>query len=238
MKYAFLPSKKNTIIILLFIISSLISVSANASDTQKKIFKRYITTNAQYKEQIKSNSTKIAKLTFTECQNDIDYARLKPTILIEPVFSKRDEKKEDTDTNNPLHPSYGQWIERSIVTACNNKIIINHLVIAGHEKNSPTFFPMVNGRTKIDQIYQSRVLDMITEKLRQNDKKCHGKIFTMDTNVMGYRNPATNALSETDHNSGWFERWVIKACDQSYNINIAVLPDPRTTYRFIVRIAQ
>ena len=64
------------------------------------------------------------------------------------------------------------------------------------------------------------------------------KSFIKNTGILGYRNPETNALSKKDKNSGWFERWVVDACGKSYDINIATLPDPRSTYRFIVNIAQ
>ncbi len=226
-------------IYMFFISAFLVSGHLQANEPQAKIFKKYITTNKEYEEKVKVHNEKIVKLTFPKCQDDINYARLKPSILVEPVFfNTKNKKQEETIVNKNFNPSRGQWIEKSMVTACGNKTIVNHLVVAEHVENTPTFFPMINGQTKINQIYQSRVIDMIVEKLRNDKTKCHGKIFTNNTGVIGYRNPETNALSKTDHDSGWFERWIIKACDKSYDINIATLPDPKTTYRFIVKIAK
>jgi hypothetical protein len=238
MKHIPLSVNKYSTVFLPCTILALISSLTYANDAQEKIFKRYITTNTSYKEKIKLNNDKIGKLTFSECHGDINYTRLKPNILTEPVFSKTKNKQNKNDTNNYPHPSHGQWIEKSIATACDEQTIINHLVVSGHEQNTPTFFPMINGQTKIDQIYQSRAIDMIATTLRGHESRCHGKLFIKNTGIIGYRNPKTNTISKTDYNNGWFERWIVSACDKSYDINVASLPDPRTTYRFIVRIAK
>lgn len=215
--------------ILATVLLTTISLSL-ANDAQDKRFTNYITKNSQYKTLLKLNNDKAKKLTFPNCDNPITYKRLKPNILIPTSFAPKENKQP--------HPGYGQWIEKSIITACDNQTVFNNIVIAGNVEKTPTFFPIINGQTKIDQIYQSATLQKITDKLKNHETRCHGKLFVKNTGILGYRNPKTNALSKTDQHGGWFERWIVDACSKSYGINIAILPDPRSTYRFIVSIAQ
>ncbi len=232
-----------TIVIMRFLYSLIIILFfvpvVNAKDdTQHKLFTRYITQNTEYMNALTSQNKKLAHLTFSDCQEDISFKRLKPQNLITPYFTVEEDKDKKAPSPKSFNPARGQWIEKTIASGCQKDIILNQLISAQSPDKTPVIFPFINGQTKIDAIYYSNVFKTIQDKLQNSDIKCFGQFFTQNTQFLGYKIPDKQNLDATDHGAGWFERWFVNACNKEFITHIAVLPDARTAYRFIGDIKQ
>lgn len=218
--------------LLIFIANNSITLG---SGLQNKLFNQYITSNNAYISLLNSNVQILSKKTFEECDATKSIKRLKPRILETAQFIIKQSGKEETI--NGEHPHKGQWIERFSVNACSENLTLNHLAIANLHQE-PTILPVINGNSLTEIIFHTKILNTLKQNLRDHETKCHSDIFVRNTGVLGYRNPETNSLSRENKSAGWFERWIVDACRRTYNINLGILPDPKTTYRFISRIEE
>lgn len=211
---------------------------AQQKENSDRLFQNYITQNQFYVSQITLKSERVFQLTYPECASDIKVTRLKPTVLIPRIFDK-EKTKQDAPSQyeySNIHPSHGQWIERSILNACGKFAQINLLVTAYALDQIPDIYPLINGQTKIDIIAQSKAENIVRQEIK-SATKCQSSSFIVGTFFMGFRDPSSNAtLSKTDKNAGWVEQWVVNACDKDTVINVAILPDPKSRYKFVAKI--
>ena len=89
----------------------------------------------------------------------------------------------------------------------------------------------------IDLIDQEKAENMVSQTIN-NELGCFDSIFVLGTRLMGYKNATDDKLSTEDENAGWYERWIVEACKQYRTINIAILPDPKTRYNYVIQIAK
>ncbi len=212
--------------------------SWSQNNTPLPLFDSYIKSNTLYIATVENKFKNIFSLAAPDCNNEVTIKRLKPQILVSPTFNLNNDIQRDKDdnssTNNNNHPDYGQWIEKSVVSGCDTSIRLNVISIAYDSNSIPSVYPLMNGRTRIDPIHQIMAEKSAHDTLR-NTTECSVKGMIHDTQFIGYRTE-NNTISETDQNLGWFEQWTIKACNTNHAINMAVLPDPRTRYRFVAKV--
>ena len=209
----------------------------NKSDTDR-LFRDYITQNKFYMSQIALKADRVFALTYPTCDKPIQTTRLTPIVIIPRVFEKPkyevDEKK--IYEFSTINPSHGQWVERALLNACGKVAQINLLVTAYDLNKIPEIYPLMNGQTKVEIIDQSKAEEIVKAEVKAGTK-CQNNSFVVDTKFMGFRDPESNSvLSKTDKNVGWVEQWTVNACDSDHIVNFAVLPDPRTRYRYVAKI--
>lgn len=214
-------------------------VQAQSANDSDKLFQNYITQNKFYMSQIALKADRVFKLTYPTCESEIKTTRLKPVVIIPRIFEQKISRDDD---NLPkykfvnIHPSRGQWIERAILNACGKVAQINLLVTAYDLNMVPEIYPLINGQTKVEIIDQSKAESAVKAEIK-SVSKCQSNSFIIGSNFMGYRDPEFKAsLSRTDKNAGWVEQWIVNACDKDEIVNLAVLPDPRTRYRYVAKI--
>ena len=213
-------------IIRLFIFMTLFFiVTPSAMAAENKAFNSYITKNDAYKTDLLSYQSLLTQKAFPTCtEQPALERRLVPIILAEPKVRE----------NNP---SEGQWIERAVFKTCGNDIQINVLTIGFSDESLPTFFPSLNGQTKIDPIDQPHALNAINVEMgNRKISQCATDPIIKDTKFLGFRGPNGKSLVEDNQNTGWFEQWSIALCDKNVDVTLAVLPDPERRYRYIARI--
>ena len=250
---------KHFILTLLLVTLSTFAFASSEDDTEA--FTLFLKDNKEFHSLLNLRSERVFRLTYPTCVDPVNITRLQPTILLEPI--KRPERapapeddtteekavlidgntqvaqefEETEDQKNAPAPIYGQWIERVTIQSCDQKSLINHLVVA-YTKNSPVILPLINGRTKLDAIDQPFAEKAIIERLKKLERPCDTLPFTVDSNIIGYRARDGKSLQKTDDGYGWFERWTIRACGANYQANIAILPDPQTRYKYIARLKE
>jgi hypothetical protein len=209
------------------------------TDLQTKLFNDYITLNKTYVTKLTHKHHQIFKHTYPECHNTITIKRLKPQIKIKAFFETPKDISDDVDISSlSYHPAHGQWIEKAKLGACGKTIISNNIVIGYSSSRVAEISPLVNGQTRIDPIFQRKAEAAISKALKTPTIACHSEILAIDTQFLGYPSQNTNALVPSDDNAGWFEKWTVTACRKTHDVNLAILPDARTTYRYLARIQK
>jgi len=133
------------------------------------------------------------------------------------------------------HPYHGQWVESAIGKACNQSSRFNLLVTAYDIKRMPLLHPLINGKTLIEPLGQSKAEQAI-KKILTVSKNCRTTTAVMDTTFLGYKTQDNKRLSIDDNNLGWFEQWIVDGCGSIETINLAILPDPKTKYRYVAKV--
>jgi len=214
------------------------------NNVQRDLYNNYITKNKNYTAQLHLKNDRIYKLSFPDCDEDIEKKRYQPMMLINPQFiipNKDEDTKlsndddDDSNTANNLAPNHGQWVERTLAMACGSSAQINILTTAYNYNETPTHYPMLNGQTKIDLIFQNIAEEKAKEAVK-SQSNCYSDVFIVDTKFLGYRQSANNKLTIENNFQGWLEQWKVRACNQIQTVNIAVLPDPNTKHRFLAKI--
>lgn len=243
-----------TTAIILFVLSS---PAIAQEDEPHAFFDDFVTQNTEYKNLIAHKAERIFRLTHPQCQDPVKTIRVHPHILLQPAErverpdGPKDDSQKDVDAvqlrnvhaqsgnelkgTTPPAPAYGQWIERINITACGRSSLINQLIVA-YTGETPMIYPLINGQTRLDPIDQPFAEAAIVERLKKLDKPCDVMPFTIDSNIIGYRTEDGRSIKKEDTGYGWFERWHIRACDTYYQANIAILPDPKTRYRYVARL--
>lgn len=203
------------------------SIPAIAVETPS-LFKEYITKNSIYIEKLNQKAEDIFKYTFPLCEEKIKVSRLKPTILLSSKMVPTQDSLID-------HPDHGQWIESSMISGCAQKIKFNILSTAYNSSSPPLLHPLINGRTKIEALNQSKAEQAIRETLRTS-RNCRSSKTITNTTFYGYRTPNPQKLSAENQNMGWLEKWDVDACGKTESVNLAILPDPRTKYKYVAKV--
>lgn len=226
---------------------------------EPEFFTNFVKNHKEYHNNIRFKAERIFRLTYENCENNLAYSYPIQQILIDPVerdvnnFNVKqvdidsgeefpdgfdEEPKEDTNNNDaPPAPIYGQWIERLLVQGCDQTLPVNLLIIAYEGKN-PVILPLINGKTQLDPIDQPFVEKAIAERLVKQERPCELAPFVINTDLVGYRSASGSGLIPKDEGYGWFEKWTVRACDRKFDANIAILPDPKTRYRYIARLKR
>lgn len=239
------------ILILLMIFTGMNSLQAQDKDEAKEsdFFADFVNNHTEYQNTIRFKAEKVFNLTYKRCDSTLAYSKSNQTILIpavereifiplqEETFEEDTEKETNIEEALPAAPMYGQWIEHIFVKGCEKTLPVNLLVVA-YKGEKPIILPLINGKTKLDPIDQPFVENAISNRLKLQDKPCELAPFIINSNLIGYRSPKGNQLIEKDEGYGWFESWEIKACDQKFNANIAILPDPKKRYKYITRLKR
>ena len=226
MKYIFL-------LILILVANLPDQVNATDETEVKSIYKLYIINNTDFTSSLSEYITKLSKDTNSSCQSDINIKRLNPEVITKARFITDIPPSELVKQ----HPYFGQWIEKAIVTDCGQKNQMNVLTIAFDNKTLPNYYPLLNGRTKIEPTYQLRAEKEVMTAIpavEQCSSKSMSKVLT--TVFLGYRDRNSNKLTKDNNFFGWFEQWNVKKCDQIYNVNLAILPDSQKKFRFIPQL--
>lgn len=215
--------------------------STSVKNPQTKLFEQFITRDKQYIALLKLESERVFQVGLPQCEDALEYTRIKPNILLTPKFiipKKINNQEDDSHSNDKeeIKPSHGQWIEKAIIKGCGQTIQTNQIITAFDSKEHPSILPLINGQTKIPVIFHDTVEKLIKEKIEQPPTTCHSDIFIKNTGLIGYRSEDGQKLLQENQHRGWFERWIIDACRAEHSLTIAVLPDPKTHYRFIVKI--
>lgn len=197
-------------------------------------YKNYISTNKNYINALKNKQTNIFKYIYPDCNEEVIFKRLNPKILLQPYFISK-ENIEIVDDNLNSNPHIGQWIESTIATSCNESTRLNILTTAYNENEFPIFYPLINGKTKIKPLSQSLAEDVIYQNVTKI-RDCRTSKTVLDTLFLGYRSSDKNKLKPNNQNLGWFEQWTVNACNKIETVNLAILPDPKTKYRYIAKI--
>jgi len=210
---------------------------AHATNAQEKLFFQYIKNNQFYTNQLEIKSKRIFRLGYPDCTAMASYVRLNPKILTPYQFTVKARTDEDTSPIhfNALNPSSGQWVERARIMACGESAIINTLVVAYDTDQPPLIYPLLNGQTHIDIKFQSRAENVAFREI-QSKTGCSDRGLILNTSLIGYLSAEGNSLSATDNNAGWFEKWTVEACTETYDVNMAILPDPRNQFRYIANL--
>lgn len=217
-------------------IFGLLLLSSNAQATgQERLFNSYIQNNQFYTNQLEVKSKRIFNLIHAECNEQASYIRLKPRVVIPYRFTLPDLQDLNDVDFNTIHPSFGQWVERARINACGQQATINTLVVAFDTLSMPTMYPLLNGQTQISIQYQSIAENIVANEIQVNTN-CSEKGVVVDTNLIGYRSSENNQLIPENDNAGWFEKWTVLACKKTHNVNLAVIPDPRTQYQYIAEL--
>lgn len=219
---------------LLFSIAFILTPYAVSAQT----LSQYLINNQEYIQSIDKKFTSIFLRAYPDCNNEIKIKRLKPKEIVKTHFSFDDfEDKDNFKELNKRHPEYGQWIEKAIGHACDKKIRLNILSIAFNSEKKPLVYPLLNGRTNIHPLYQSTA-QMAVDKILTNNKNCRSPNVVIDTQFLGYRSLENKTMTPKNQNVGWFEQWVVDTCNIKKTVNLAVLPDPRTQYRYIAQVRE
>jgi hypothetical protein len=220
----------------------LILLPNTASAAYDSQFKNYITNNVGYNNALKLAITRVHQLTYPNCDIAPKLSKRFQDIILPVIFNQSDidnENKDDDIADNkieePSLPIYGQWIERVLVETCKKQTVINHLAVA-YSESEPIMLPLINGRTKLGVIDQPLAEKAIADRLNKLDNPCEADAFIIDTNIIGYRTKDGKGINNENNDNGWFEKWDLRACGAEYEAKIAILPDPRVRYNYIVRL--
>lgn len=209
-------------------------LSAQDSDNEiSALQKSYIVKNDDYKQSLTAHINKINQKTSPQCDGDINIKRLTP-LNITPAEFVTDVPISELAKQ---HPFFGQWIERAIVTSCGKKNQMNVLTVAYNNTKVANFYPLLNGKTKVEPTFQLRAEDKVIETLPLTEEctsKDDAKIIT--THFLGYRDRNKKALSQDNTYFGWFELWSVENCGMTHNVNLAVLPDQDRKFRFVPQL--
>lgn len=210
----------------------------NASDPHKELFLRYVAANTSYNNAISDKSMRLFSLTFPECQAVATLKRLTPRVIITPRY---DGLGLD-DINRPytfenVNPTQGQWVDRSLITGCGQTAQFNYIASAYDIDKIPTLYPILNGQTRIDIIDQPQAEKAVHDKI-QSSTSCQKRPTVLGSIFLGYNDGTQGGMAETNKNRGWYERWIVRACDTPYAINLATVPDGSQRYRYIIQITN
>jgi len=208
----------------LLIVFSLLLFSAPISaQSISDNFKTYIIKNDIYTQALDKKFKDMFEYAFPECNQNIEITRLNPKTLL-PFIHLETQNVIET------HPHHGQWIESAIGGACDQSSIFNLLVTAYNSEKEPVLYPLINGKTQIDPLAQSNA-----EQSVYNALDCRTTKIVMNTKFLGYRSEDGKKLSVDDNNLGWFEQWIVDGCNSIQTVNLAILPDPKTKYRYVAK---
>ena len=223
-------------LLLIVITMILYPATVYAKDGQEIIFDRYIVKNTFYTAQLQLKAKRIFRATFPACQEKQAYVRLKPAIIVPPLFTVSEDIEALQNTEyNALHPSFGQWVEQSKIHACGKNAVINILVTAHDHAHVPIFFPLLNGTTDVDIKLQSHA-EKITGKAIADNTDCRDQGVVLNTEIIGYLSQEGGRLTGKNEDAGWFEKWTIESCKKIHEVNLAILPDPRKQFRFVAEL--
>ena len=209
-------------------------------NTGYELFLRYLTNNPQYNTQVRTKINRLFEITFQDCGTIDSIQRQVPEIILTPAF-RSDSLERNNKTGllnfNDIHPTHGQWIDKNVVKGCGKTTQLNILATAYDLEKTPSMFPAVNGQTRIAIIDQANAEKAIAEKI-DTQLDCFDSIFVLGSRFLGYKKANDNSITQQDENSGWYERWVVEACNDYLTINLAILPDPENRFEFIAQIAK
>jgi len=220
-----------------------LTTAAHADDAA---FKEFVTANDQYSSTLNLAVKRVFNIAYPQC-DDTPIITKRVQQPLTPIMTQGDKsvlddkverhaKNEDEDIDtDPTTPIYGQWLERALVKACDKTSVINHLAVA-YDETQPVILPLLNGKTRLDAIDQPLAEKAIMEQLNKSNTPCEAQPLIIDTDVIGYRTKDNKSVINTDMDNGWFEKWDIRACDTKYDANIAILPDPKLRFKYIVRL--
>ena len=210
-----------------------------STDTGNILFTRYLTDNVQLNAALRGKLERLFQLTFKDCETLETIERLKPGIILKPSFHDPDNQNEGENVSDftRSNPAYGQWIDRSIVKGCGRETQLNILAIGYENAHVPELLPVINGQTKLEIIDQDNAESAILKKLSET-AGCYDPIFVLGSRFLGYRDADNTKISKSDQKAGWYERWVVEACNAYHEINLAILADGETRFRFIAQIAN
>jgi len=207
----------------------------SASDTApSKEFKNYISANKNYTNTLTQKFSDVFKYIYPDCDQDIQFQRLNPRILLQPYFTPIESVEMKGDFSN-LTPHIGQWIETTTVNSCGKSLRLNLLTTAYSENKPPILHPLINGKTKIEPLNQSLAENSVSKSLTEA-RNCRTSKTVINTSFLGYRSSDKNKLMPDNENLGWFERWTVNACNKIETVNLAILPDPRTKHRYVAKV--
>jgi hypothetical protein len=198
----------------------------------ERVLRIYIAKNPEYNAGIQDIIRNNLKTISHSCREIGEIERLSPEIYGTPTSFPRSRLKTDT----PEHPVSGQWKDRFSVTACGKEHIFNFLASA-RKNDAPYMLPLVNGRSRIDPIYQfsaeSKAYKYIeaahADICKNNDLK-----MVYDTEFIGYIR-ADRSLSQENANMGWFEKWHVWICKDLKTVTVAVDQQANQVFNILVR---
>lgn len=208
--------------------------SALADDANARFFEQYLIHNKAYTSAVNKKFNTIFTHTYPDCKKTPKIIRLKPEIISPAHFSQNNKEKELSELSK-ANPEYGQWVEKAKLNGCGKQTNINLLSVAHFPEQSPLLYPLLNGQTKIPPIYQARAEEIVFNTI-QDSNNCPTSSIVTNTHFLGYRSKENKSIAKDNQNLGWFERWSVEACDSETLVNLVVLPDPRTQYRYIAKI--
>ena len=216
------------------------AIAQDNSEFDNELFLRYLSDNQEYNDYLQEQLAQLFHLTFPQCETIEASKRLVPDIILTPAFRGDDVTAfVHNKANNfgDLNPTYGQWIDKTIVKGCNQTTQLNFLATSFSLFKRPVLHPTINGQTKIRVMDQEAAEKAVTAKLF-SETGCTDSIFVMGSLVLGYKNPDSDEISSTDLNRGWYERWVIEACNTYHSVNLAILPDGKKRFEYIVQLTK
>lgn len=212
------------------------------AQTASPLFLRYLTDNPDYNVYLRSKLDRLFKISFPQCDSVNSVQRLTPKILTPVSFrdNKSDQVEKEPITPDQfykMHPSNGQWIDRSLVTGCGQTTQLNMLATGYDIASTPEIFPLLNGQTNIEIIDQRNAESAVSASLAEG-VGCYEPVFVLGSVFLGYKSADNPSLTKENQNAGWYERWVVRACNTARSINLAIVPDGKTRYKFIARLAK
>ena len=224
---------------------------ADVQASSDEAFQNYLSNESSYIDLINKESQRAFQATFPDCNSDINLQRREPLALTgikmlskdevkarRQLNSRRNREKKIDDNNITTHTEYWQWIARFLSKACYKRININLLVNAYDFKKHPAIYPLMNGMSKIVITELDKAMKAVRAPFRRTIKNCSGSISVQNTSFLGYRDVESRKIVSEDTGNGWFEKWFILTCNQTYEVDIVILPDPKIEYRYLVRIQE
>lgn len=194
----------------------------------------YMAKNKAY-EQVVQPLIKQNILTISyKCTEPQSAQRLTPHVFEPVTFPAKTFEDESYK-----HPTYGQWQDRIEITACGQSYIFNFLAVAA-PYGPPAIFPLVNGESMLDPIYQSQAEQKAAEAINEHDHNlCEGggQTLVSDTKFLGFIQE-DRTLGAEDAEKGWFEEWTIWYCRDVRTARIAVIQRKNLSFEIFARYVR
>jgi hypothetical protein len=236
--------------ILRLILSAIILISlsisyAQAEETDNKSIKEndfgqaelllFLADNSAYEARIQSLLRNNLLTISYECRDIESATRLDPYIY-EPITFE--EPKSQQTSSKPIikKPIYGMWRDSFELKGCGKSYLFNFIGIASATA-LPTVYPLTNGKTKLDPIYQRQAEERAIEKLDEFEGRLctrGGRKFVSNTKFINYIQEG-RGLGPENRGKGWFEEWTMWYCRDIRKVVIAVIEQENTSFNIMAR---
>lgn len=192
---------------------------------------KYMAKNKAYEQAIQPLINQNILTISYECTEPQSAQRLDPYIFEAVTFPAKTFEDESYK-----HPTLGQWQDRIEIMACDKSYVFNFLSVAA-PYGPPIIFPLVNGESMLDPIYQTQAERKAAEAIEQHDHaycEAGGQILVADTKFLGFIQE-DRTLGAEDAEKGWFEEWTVWYCRDLRKVRIAVLQRRNLSFEIIAR---